>query len=158
MYPINDIDAQLLLATLIASKRRPAELVEIVAAAELLGCPVTSGNLWAESFRRFATHDLMMAVDGGYALTPAAQALLSGLPRKAETPERVFLVRERLSAYMPGDKTASIPMSAEQMDAAMAAHAANARQGGRNLLMPKPKPSEEDEQRRRRVGFRGRRS
>ena len=37
MYPINDIDAQLLLATLIASKRRPAELVEIVAAADVLG-------------------------------------------------------------------------------------------------------------------------
>ena len=55
MYPINDIDAQLLLATLIAAKRRPAELVEIVAAADVLGCPVESGNLWAESFRRCAT-------------------------------------------------------------------------------------------------------
>lgn len=160
MYPINDIDAQLLLATLIAAKRRPAELVEIVAAADVLGCPVTSGNLWAESFRRFATHDLMVAVDGRYALTPAAQALGEGLPKKADTAERVFLVRERLSEYTPAEKTASIPMSVEQMEAAMAAHAANAAQGGKNLLMPKPKLSEEEEQRRRgphrRFGGRGR--
>ncbi|WP_374266943.1 hypothetical protein [Zoogloea sp.] len=159
MYPINDIDAQLLLATLIASKRRPAELVEIVAAADVLGCPVTSGNLWAESFRRFATHDLMVAVDGGYALTPAAQALGEGLPKKADTAERVFLVRERLAEYAPADKTASIPVSAEQFEAAMAAHAANASQGGKNLLMPKPKQSEEEQRRRgphRRFGGRGR--
>ena len=148
MYPINDIDAQLLLATLIAAKRRPAELVEIVAAAEFLGCPVTSGNLWAESFRRFATHDLMVAVDGRYALTPAAQALGEGLPKKADTAERVFLVRERLSEYTPAEKTASIPMSVEQMEAAMAAHAANAAQGGKNLLMPKPKRDDEDVRRR----------
>lgn len=160
MYPINDIDAQLLLATLIASKRRPAELVEIVAAADVLGCPVTSGNLWAESFRRFATHDLMVAVDGRYALTPAALALGEKLPKKADTAERVFLVRERLSEYTPAEKTASIPMSVEQMEAAMAEHAANAKQGGKNLLMPKPKLTEEEEQRRRgphrRFGGRGR--
>lgn len=37
MYPINDIDAQLLLATLIASKRQAAEVVEIVTAVKLLG-------------------------------------------------------------------------------------------------------------------------
>lgn len=160
MYPINDIDAQLLLATLIASKRRPAELVEIVAAADLMGCPVTSGNLWAESFRRCATHDLLVAVDGRYALTPAAQALCEGLPKKAETAERVFRVRERLSEYTPAEKTASIPMSAAQMEAAMAEYAANTKQGGDNLLMPKPKLYEGDERRTRgaprRFGGRGR--
>ena len=157
MYPINDVDAQLLLATLIAAKRRPADLVEIVAAAELLGCPVTSGNLWAESFRRFATHDLMATVDGGYTLTPAAQALGSGLPKKADTAERVFLVRERLSEYTPAEKTPSIVVSAEDFEAAMAAHAENAKQGGKNLLMPKPKQTEEEQRRRgpRRFGGRG---
>lgn len=157
--PHNDIDSQLLLATLIASKRRPAELVEIVAAADVLGFPVTSGNLRAEFFRRFATHDLMVAVDGRYALTPAAQALGEKLPKKADTAERVFLVRERLSEYMPAEKTASIPISVEQMEAAMAAHAESGKQGGCNLLMPKPKQTEEEEQRRsphRRFGGRGR--
>ena len=153
MYPINDIDAQLLLATLIATKRRPAELVEIVAAADLLGCPVTSGKLWAEAFRRFATHELIVAADGAYALTPAGQALAEGLPKKADTAERVFLVREKLAAYTPAEKSPSIPMSAEQFEEAMAAHAAFSRQGGKNLLMPKP-PKDEDEQRRRGPGRR----
>lgn len=159
MYPINDIDAQLLLATLIASKRRPAELVEIVAAAELLGCPVNSARLWVDSVRRFATHDLMVAVDGRYALTPAAQALGEKLPKKADTAERVFLVRERLSEYVPAEKTPSISISVEQMEAAMAEHTASAKQGGSNLLMPTPKQSEEEERRRgahRRFGGRGR--
>ena len=44
-------DAQLLLATLIASKRRPAALAEIVAAAEFMGCPVTASKAWASAFR-----------------------------------------------------------------------------------------------------------
>ncbi|KAB2962580.1 hypothetical protein [Zoogloea sp.] len=153
MYPTNDIDAQLLLATLIASKRRPAELVEIVAAADVLGCPVTSGNLWAESFRRFATHGLIVAAEGGYALTPAGQALGEKLPKKADTSERVFLVRERLSAYVPAEKSPSVPMSAEQFEEAMAAHAVAAKQGGKNLLMPKPKV-DEDAQRGRGPGRR----
>lgn len=149
MYPIHDIDAQLLLATLLASKRRPAELVEIVAAAELMGCPITACNLWAEAFRRFATHGLIVAADGGgYALTPAAQALGAGLPKKADTEERVFLVREKLAAYKPAEKSSSIPVSWEQFEEALVAHAAVALQGGKNLLMPKPKVDEDDQRRR----------
>lgn len=147
MYPIHDIDAQLLLATLIATKRRPAELVEIVAAAELLGCPVSSASLWAEAFRRFATHGLIVAADGGYALTLPGQALGEGLPKKADTAERVFLMREKLAAYVPAAKSAPIPLSTEQFEAAVLAHASTARQGGKNLLMPKPK-ADDDERRR----------
>ena len=47
MYPIHDTDAQLLLATLIAAKRRPAALTDIVAAAEFMGFPVTAPGAWA---------------------------------------------------------------------------------------------------------------
>jgi hypothetical protein len=36
MYPVHDVDALLLIATTLSSKRRPAELVEIIAAADLL--------------------------------------------------------------------------------------------------------------------------
>ena len=52
MYPIHDTDAQLLLATLIAAKRRPATLQEIVAAAEFIGCPVTAPKAWETAFER----------------------------------------------------------------------------------------------------------
>ena len=36
MHPILDSDALVLLATTLSAKRRPAELVEIIAAAELI--------------------------------------------------------------------------------------------------------------------------
>ncbi|WP_234418987.1 hypothetical protein [Parazoarcus communis] len=146
MYPILDIDAQLLLATLFAAKRKPTELVGIVTAAELLDCPINSTNLWAESFRRLATHGLIVADGELYALTPAAQAMAEGLPKKADISERVFLVREKLSAYTPAEKSPSIPMTGAQFDEAIRAHKAITRQSGKNLLMPKPKL--DDDQRR----------
>lgn len=143
MYPIHDVDAQLLLATLIASKRRAAELVEIVAAAEFLGYPIKSASQWAETLNRLSTHGLIAASDGGHALTPPAQAMVSGLPKKADGDERVFLLREKLSAYKPAELGAGPTASAEQFEEAMRAHAATARQGGKNLLMPKPKADED---------------
>ena len=45
MYPIHGTDAQLLLATLIAAKRRPAALTDIVAAAEFMGASQGLGYL-----------------------------------------------------------------------------------------------------------------
>ena len=63
MYPIHDTDAQLLLATLIAAKRRPAALADIVAAAEFMGFPVTAPAAWATAFERFVTHGLLTAYD-----------------------------------------------------------------------------------------------
>lgn len=153
MYPIHDTDAQLLLATLFASKRRPAELVDIVAAAAVLGFPVSSASQWAEAFRRASSHDLIIGADGGYALSPAGQGLGAGLPKKADPDEQVFLVREKLAAYTPAQKVAALAVSAELFEQAIAAHAAIARQGGKNLLMPKPK-LDEDELRRRAPGRR----
>ena len=148
MYPIHGTDAQLLLATLIAAKRRPAALADIVAAAEFMGFPVTAPAAWATAFERFVTHGLLTAVGEGYALTPAAVQLVEGLPKKAEADERVFLVRERLSAYKPVGEHAGIGIGAEQFEAALREHARLAQQGGKNLLMPKPKREEEDERRR----------
>ena len=148
MYPIHDTDAQLLLATLIAAKRRPAALADIVAAAEFMGFPVTAPAAWATAFERFVTHGLLAAVGEGYALTPAALQLVEGLPKKAEADERVFLVRERLAAYKPVGEHAGIGIGAEQFEAALRDHARLAQQGGKNLLMPKPKRDDEDVRRR----------
>lgn len=149
MYPIHDIDAQLLLATLLASKRRPADLVEIVAAAEFLGCPVAAPALWANALRRFSVEGLVVAAEGGFTLTAAAQAMAKGLPKKADTAEHVFLVREKLVAHRPAEKRPALDIEATAFEAALLTHAAVSRQGGKNLLMPKPKP-DEDELRRRR--------
>jgi len=148
MYPIHDTDAQLLLATFTASKRRPAALAEIVAAAEFMGCPVTAPRAWASAFEQLSTHGLLVAAGDGYALAPAAQEMASGLPKKAESDERVFLVRERLSAYKAPAASAAVVVSEAQFEAALAAHAALAQQGGKNLLMPKPKRDDDDRPRR----------
>ena len=153
MYPIHDTDAQLLLATLIAAKRRPAALTDIVAAAEFMGFPVTAPGAWATAFARFLTHGLLAPAGEGYVLTPAAVELVKGLPKKAEADERVFLVRERLSAWKPaaehdGVERAGVEISAADFEAALQAHAKLAQQGGKNLLMPKPKRDEDDERRR----------
>ena len=75
MYPIHDTDAQLLLATLIASKRRPAALAEIVAAAEFMGCPVTAPKAWASAFERFSTHGLLVAEGEDFHYTPLSEHL-----------------------------------------------------------------------------------
>jgi hypothetical protein len=148
MYPIHDTDAQLLLATLIAAKRRPAALTDIVAAAEFMGFPVPAPAAWATAFARFFTHGLLTAAGEGYVLTPAAVQLVEGLPKKAEADERVFLVRERLAAWKPALEHAGIEVSAAHFEAALQDHAKLAQQGGKNLLMPKPKRDEEDERRR----------
>ncbi len=144
MYPIHDTDAQLLLATLIAAKRRPATLEEIIAAAEFMGCPVTAPKAWETAFERLSTHGLLVAEGEGFTLAPAAQTMATGLPKKAETDERVFLVREKLSLHKPTEKTAEIVVTTEQIDLALKAHAALAQQGGKNLLMPKPKREEDN--------------
>ena len=148
MYPIHDTDAQLLLATLIAAKRRPAALADIVAAAEFMGFPVTAPAAWAVAFERFVTHGLLTTAGEGYVLTPLAVQLVEGLPRKAEADERVFLLRERLSAYKPATEHAAIAIGAEHFEAALREHARLAQQGGKNLLMPKPKREDEDVRRR----------
>lgn len=143
MYPIHNIDAQLLLAALLSSKRRPATLPDIVAAADLLGFPVTAPNQWGEAFRRLATHGLLLAADGGYLASDSAQSMARELPRKAEPAEQVFLLREKLSVYMPAEKSPSVPIGGAEFDEALRVQAELSRQGGKNLLMPKPKVDDE---------------
>lgn len=142
MYPTHDVDAQLLLATLIAAKRRPAELVELVAAAEFLGCPIKSASLWTAALKRAVSHGLIIVDGGAFTLTPAAQSVVAGLPKKADSEERIFLVRERLARYEPSAPGAELTLAEEQFEDALRTHASHARQGGANLLMPKPKPEE----------------
>ena len=153
MYPIDDTDPQLLLATLIASKRRPAQLVEIVAAAELLGCPVVSEGRWADSLRRLSAHSLILRDElGGLMLSAEGQELVVKLPKRVEPAEHLFLVRERLKAFEPASPAPAIVVPEEDFRAAVMAHGLLSRQGGDNLFMPKPKVQEEPAPRR--GGFR----
>lgn len=140
MHPVNDVDALLILSTSLAAKRRPAELADIIAGIELLQAPIPGPQTLIEAFARLATHALLRQQGDGYLLSPAAEALVAGLPRKAEADERLFLIRDHLTAYTAAQPQAAIVLDEAQVAAALQAHQAAAKSGGKNLLIPKPKP------------------
>ncbi|OGS99267.1 MAG: hypothetical protein A3F73_06485 [Gallionellales bacterium RIFCSPLOWO2_12_FULL_59_22] len=143
MYPVHDVDAILLLAMSLAAKRRPAELVEIIAAADLAQGAIPPETKLSDSFYRLSEYGLICAQDGGYTLTPDAQQILSGHAKKAKTPERIHDIKENLADFHLNGEHAIILLTVEQIAAAIAAHQAGKRIIGKNLLMPKPKPVED---------------
>lgn len=147
MHPIHDIDALLLLAVGLASKRRAAELSEVVAAAELIHGSVPAAPKLAEAFARLSAHGLLCEMEGRFALTAPAQAIVTGLPKKVETEERLFALKQKLYAYQAAADQPPIAMSEAQVDEAIDAHRALAKASGKNMFMPKPKPAEGDNRR-----------
>ena len=143
MTPIHDVDALLLLATALSAKRRPAALVEIMAAIDLLQGNIPAEAKLSEAVARLAVNGLLVELDGGIALTSAAQKVVEGLPRKADTAERLFIIRDRLSDYRVSGEHDAIQLDPEQLREALLAHRAAAAGAGRNLLVPKPKPAED---------------
>ncbi len=142
MTPIHDVDVLLLLATALSAKRRPAELVEIMAAIDLLQGNIPAEAKLSEGIARLAGNGLMIEAGSGLALTPDAQKLVEGPPRKGDAAEHLFLVKNRLSEYKVKGEHAAILIAEEQLTAAMLAHRAAAAGAARNLLVPKPKPAE----------------
>ena len=143
MHPIHDFDVLLLLTTAISSKRRPAELVEIIAAADLLQQTLPTEAKMVEAFSRLATNGLLIESEGAYSLTPDAQKLVERLPKKADVAERTFIVRDKLSEYNAKAVHAPILVTEEQIKAAIAAHKTAGESKVKNLLVPKPKPEEQ---------------
>lgn len=146
MHPVHDVDVVLLLATALASKRRPADLLEIMVAVDLIRSGISFEAKLEDAFSRLATHGLLHQVDARYALTPAAQKIVAGLRRKADTAERIFSVKEALSAHESGDGHAPIHLSAEQITAALVAHQAAAKSIGKSVLIPNARKAEFIEQ------------
>lgn len=151
MHPIHDVDVILLLAMALASKRRPAELVEIIAAIDMMQGAIPAELKLADAFARLASHGLISAVAACFTLTPAAQTIMAGQRKKADTAERIFVIKEKLTDYLPADEFPAIALTPEQLTAAIAAHRAAVKAGGagKNLLMPKSPASERDYQRPR---------
>jgi hypothetical protein len=139
MHPIHDVDVILLLATTLASKRRPAELADIIAAAELIQETIPSEAKLGESFARLTARGLLTEHAGRFALSTAAEQIMSGQRRKADTAERVFAVRQKLVDYQPAVASAPVQPTPEQLRTAVLAHRAAARSAAGNQLMPKPK-------------------
>ena len=144
MFPVHDVDALLLLATALSSKRRPAELVEVVAAVDLLQGGIPSERKLVEAFARMSAHGLLASAADGFVLTAAAQALMAGQPAKGEVPGRIQAMKAALGAYNPAAELPPLELALKDVSAAIAAHKGAGEGAGKNLLVPKPKPAEAD--------------
>ncbi|MDX8379942.1 MAG: hypothetical protein R8K48_07880 [Gallionella sp.] len=148
MFPVHDVDALLLLAIAASAKRRPAELVDIIAAGDLIQGATCSELDLTEAFFRLSLNGLVSEQDGGYTLTPDAQTILTGQPKKADAHQRIYCIKENLSAYHPKVEHPPIQLSVEQLAAAVKRHQSAKRQPVKNLFVPKPNPAEQDSRRR----------
>ncbi len=152
MQPVREFDAILLLALAVASKRRPAALVELVAATDMLDGEMPTSFKMSDTVFRLSKHGLIMEAEGGYALTPAAEAIVTGQRRKTETAARVLYVNERLAAYEPAaDASTSGPiaLTTEQLGAAILAHRAFKNSTGKSWAMLKANTDEINYQRKK---------
>ncbi|MCX7157146.1 MAG: hypothetical protein NTW45_11975 [Rhodocyclales bacterium] len=143
MHPVHDVDVLLLMATALASKRRPAELAEIMAAADLLHGSIPLDVDLAAAFVRLSTYSLIGEEAGRFMLTPAALEFMAGVrhKRKAEPEERLLTIKQELAGYTPKGEGAAIRLATEQISAAILAHRVFLKGPGRNMLVPKPKPA-----------------
>ena len=147
MQPVREFDAILLLALAVASKRRPAQLVEIVAAADMLDGEMPTSFKLSDAVFRLSKHGLMSESEAGFTLTPAAEAIITGQRRKTETAARVLYVTERLEAYEPtadAPPSVAIALTTEQLGPAILAHRAFKNTTGKSWAMPKTKSDEID--------------
>lgn len=144
MYPVHDVDAILLLAMSLAAKRRPAELIEIIAAVDLVQGVIPPETKLSDSFYRLSEYGLIIEQDGGYTLTPNGELMLTGHAKKAQTPERIYDIKERLADFHLNGEHAIILLSIEKIGAAVLEHRAARAASGRSLLVPKPKPVEDN--------------
>ena len=132
-----DLDAVILMAITLSSKRRPAELVDIVAAADLIQGFVPFAEKLGTAIERLSVQGLIDLAQDGYTLTAAARDLMAKLPRKASQEDLIVAVKSSLAAWRPRTEHAPVLVGPAQLGAAIRAHKA-ARQTGKNLLMPKP--------------------
>ena len=140
MRLLPDVDAVILLATALSAKRRPAALVEVVAAADLIQGFVPYPDKLGDAIRRLSAAGLIVAAEDGLVLAPAAAQVMAELPKKAETEARLALVRDSLASYRTQGEHATIAPTGEQLGDAILAHQTAKRSAGQNMLMPKPKP------------------
>lgn len=135
-----DIDVLILMATAIASKRRPAELFEIVAAADLLQGFIPYADKLGEAIQQLSADGLIGVVDGGFMLTQPAQEMMAEQPKKADMEARSAALKASLARYASTGACLSIVLTAHELSAAILAHKSARKTPGKNLLMPKPKP------------------
>lgn len=139
MRPVHDIDVIVLMATTLSSKRRPAELVEIVAAADLIQGVIPFVEKLGDAIQRLSSWGLISEVDGRLTLTPIGREIMARQPKKVAAEELIIAIRNELTAYSPIEQYSSYVPTQEQLVAAIQSHKIERKASGKNLLMPKPK-------------------
>lgn len=138
MQPVHDIDVVILMAVALAAKRRPAQLVEIVAAADLIQGMIPFESKLGGAIATLSWHDLIRAEGDGFTLCPAAVTMVSDLPNKVDTPTQLAALRERMAAFYPRRTQPAIEVPEDQLFAAVSAHKAARKVPAKNMAMPKP--------------------
>lgn len=133
----HDLDAGILMAATLSSKRRPADLVEIVAAAELILGFVPFAEKLGAAIERLSARGLIGMSEGGFTLTDAGQEMMSKQPRNASQEDIIAAVKSSLAVWRPRVEHPPVLLEPEQLGAAIRAHKAT-RKTGKNVLMPKP--------------------
>ena len=144
MSPLQDIDALLLLSLAVSSKRRPAELIEIIAATDLIQGVVPSDLRLVEAFSRLAERGLICAQDGGFMLTPDAQKVMVGQSRKADAAQRMQSIKDKFSAHEPTSGHTPIVLTVKEVCAAILAYRESVKSPGKNLLTPRPNAAKDE--------------
>ncbi|HEX5392093.1 MAG TPA: hypothetical protein VFW68_02360 [Rhodocyclaceae bacterium] len=138
MQPIHDIDVVILMAVTLAAKRRPAELVDIVAAADLIQGMIPFESKLGSAIASLTFHGLIQVEGEGFTLTPAGLALVADPPKKADTPALIAALREKMASYYPRREHAAVELPEEQLAAAVSAHKKVKKTPAKNMVMPKP--------------------
>lgn len=139
MYPVYDIDAAVLLGVALSAKRRPARLVEVMAAADMLQGFIPFETKLGDALFRLSIHGLVDAAEDGYVLTEVGQELAAEVPNKDDPADRIARMKDLLVDFRARATYAGIEMTSEQYRQALVEHQADKTNGGRNVLMPKPK-------------------
>ncbi len=147
MQPIHDVDVLLLLCSAMAAKRRPAELIEIMAAIDLVQGNIPSEDKLSDSLVRLGTAGLLIQAEERVGLTATAEGLIKLLPRRGEHDQRLFELRGLLGAFQPVGEASPVNIAPADLRIAMLAHRSAASTTAKNLLMPKPKTEESQQPR-----------
>ena len=141
MRPDHDFDATFLLALSLAAKRRPAELVEIVAAFDLVSGEIPIATRFAEAFYRLSQFGLVIEQDGGYTLSPYAMNIVSGHKKNATHEARILAIKQSLNECRLKKDHVLIELKLEQLAPAVREHRASKDDEVKNIsLKPKAEP------------------
>jgi hypothetical protein len=157
MHPVHEVDAVLLLAIAIASKRRPAVLLEIIAANDLICGSVSLKSELERAFHQLSSNGLISETGGGYELTTEALKFINTARKKADNEERLAGIKVALAAYHSKLEYSPVIVTEEQLSAAVHEHLLSKEHAGKNLLVPKPKPAIDPKRPLRRKPFPSRR-